>query len=388
MERSEAARQRRGRRRLHDPDPVGPRRRPRSRADPEPAGDGRRAPSSGARRARARAARSSSNRATRARCTTARCCSATAPASVNPYLAFETLDDMIRQGMLAGRHARAGGQELHQGAQQGHPQGDVQDGHLDAAELLRRADLRGDRPRPRVRRQVLHVDGVAHRRHRHRRHRRGSASRGTTARSRRGRSASPISTGAASTSGAATASTTCSTPTRCSSCSTRRAAASTRSSRSTRGSSTTRASSCATLRGLLELKPARRADPARRGRAGRVDRQALRDRRDVVRLDQPGGARDAGDRDEPPRRQVEHRRGRRGSGALHAATPNGDSRRSADQAGGVGALRRDERVPGQRRRSADQDGAGRQARRGRPAARATRSIRGSRRCGTRRPASG
>ena len=41
-----------------------------------------------------------------------------------------------------------------------------------------------------------------------------------------------------------------------------------------------------------------------------------------------------------------------------------------DQAGRVGALRRDQRVPGQRRRAADQDGAGRQARRGRPAARA------------------
>ena len=35
------------------------------------------------------------------------------------------------------------------------------------------------------------------------------------------------------------------------------------------------------------------------------------------------------DRDEPHRRQVEHRRGRRGRGALPAATPNGDSRRSA-----------------------------------------------------------
>ena len=63
--------------------------------------------------------------------------------AVNPYLAFETLDDMIRQGQLAGHHAPEGGQELHQGAQQGHPQGDVQDGHLDARELLRRADLRG-----------------------------------------------------------------------------------------------------------------------------------------------------------------------------------------------------------------------------------------------------
>ena len=73
-----------------------------------------------------------------------------------------------------------------------------------------------------------------------------------------------------------------------------------------------------TLRGLLDFKPAAAAGPDRRGRAGRGDRQALRDRRDVVRLDQPGGARDAGDRDEPDRRQVEHRRRRRGSGALHA----------------------------------------------------------------------
>ncbi len=39
------------------------------------------------------------------------------------------------------------------------------------------------------------------------------------------------------------------------------------------------------------------------------------------------------------------------------------------QAGGVGPLRRDERVPAQRRRPPDQDGAGREARRGRPAAR-------------------
>ena len=49
---------------------------------------------------------------------------------------------------------------------------------------------------------------------------------------------------------------------------------------------------------------------------------------------------------------------------------NGDSQAQRDQAGGVGPLRRDQRVPGQRRRAADQDGAGRQAGRGRPAARA------------------
>ena len=80
--------------------------------------------------------------------------------AVNPYLAFETLDDMIRQGHGRRRltHEKAT-RQLHQGAQQGHPQGDVQDGHLDAAELLRRADLRGHRPRAGVRRPVLHLDG-------------------------------------------------------------------------------------------------------------------------------------------------------------------------------------------------------------------------------------
>ncbi len=57
------------------------------------------------------------------------------------------------------------------------------------------------------------------------------------------RPVAPSSTGAASTSGAATASTTCSTPTRSSSCSTRRGPASTGSSASTPGSSTTRAAS-------------------------------------------------------------------------------------------------------------------------------------------------
>ncbi len=60
------------------------------------------------------------------------------------------------------------------------------------------------------------------------------------------------------------------------------------------------------------------ADSDRRGRTDRVDRQALRDRSDVVRVDQPGSTRDAGDRDEPARRQVEHRRRRRGSGAVRA----------------------------------------------------------------------
>ena len=49
-----------------------------------------------------------------------------------------------------------------------------------------------------------------------------------------------------------------------------------------------------TLRGLFEFsrRPGE-GDPDRRGRAGGRDRQALRDRRDVARLDLDRGARDA-----------------------------------------------------------------------------------------------
>ena len=55
------------------------------------------------------------------------------------------------------------------------------------------------------------------------------------------------------------------------------------------------------------------------------DRQALLDRGHELRLDLGRGPRDAGHRHEPPRRQVEHRRGRRGPRALRAADANGDS---------------------------------------------------------------
>ena len=117
-----------------------------------------------------------------------------------------------------------------------------------------------------------------------------------------------------------------------------------------------------------DVRRRRRRDRHLRGRAGPGDRQALRDRRDVAGLDLDRGPRDPGDRDEPPRRQVEHRRGRGGPAPLHARR----ERRPpplGDQAGRLRALRRDDPLPGQRRPAADQDGPGRQARRGRPAAR-------------------
>ena len=79
----------------------------------------------------------------------------------------------------------------------------------------------------------------------------------------------------------------------------------------------------------------------------------------------PGGARDPRDRDEPARRQVQHRRGRRGR--RPAATTPSAARAIKQVASGRFGVTSD--VPDQRRRHPDQDGAGRQARRGRPAAR-------------------
>ena len=135
-----------------------------------------------------------------------------------------------------------------------------------------------------------------------------------------------------------------------------------------------------TLRGLFRFKDAdatgRAAGPDRRGRAGLRDRQAVLDRRDVLRLDQQGGARDARDRDEPA-----GRKSNTGEGGEDADRLYDPERRSVDQAGRLRPVRRDRGVPHQRRRHPDQDGAGRQARRGRPAARATRSTRGSPRPG-------
>ncbi len=123
-----------------------------------------------------------------------------------------------------------------------------------------------------------------------------------------------------------------------------------------------------TLRGLFRFRDAadtgRAADPDRGGRADLRDRQAVLDRRDVLRLDLAGGARDAGHRDEPAGREVQHRRGRRGR-----RPPARPRAALVGQAGGLGPVRRDLGVPHQRRRHPDQDGPGREARRGRPAAR-------------------
>ena len=115
------------------------------------------------------------------------------------------------------------------------------------------------------------------------------------------------------------------------------------------------------------------------------DPQALRHAGHVARRARARGARDADHRHEPDRRQVGQRRGRRGQGALHAARQR-RQRQLADQAGGVGPLRGHGRVSERLPRARDQDRAGRQARRGRPAAGLQGDPRDRAGCGTRRRA--
>ena len=239
----EAPRQRRGRSRLHHPDPVGPRRRPRC-----------------ARRFRACSRRpactiTSSAQGTRTRCALVvesgdarevhHCALLLGygAGAVNPYLAFETLDDMIRQRILVGiTHEQAVKnyiKALNKGILKVMSKMGISTlqsycgAQVFEAVGLDRAfvDKYFTRTASRIGGVGIDVD------------RRGSAPAAPEGVPGAAGRPSTISSGAASTSGGATASTTCSTRTRCSSCSTRRAAASTRSSRSTRGSSTTRTGS-------------------------------------------------------------------------------------------------------------------------------------------------
>ncbi len=93
--------------------------------------------------------------------------------AVNPYLAFETLDDMILPGNAPRTGAQDRRQELRQVDQQGRPQGDVQNGHFDNSELSRRADFRGDRPGQEGDRFLFYRDAVAGGGNRHRSDRAG-----------------------------------------------------------------------------------------------------------------------------------------------------------------------------------------------------------------------
>ena len=348
-------RRRRSRRRRADP--LGSRRRCASRADPEPARGRRRASPPRSRRHAPQVRAADRDRRG------ARGASHRAAARLRRRLGESVSRLRIARrpdspGPAAQRHAQRRGEALHQGAQQGRAEGDVEDGHLDAAELLRRADLRGDRPRSRLRREVLHVHRIEDRRHRPEGDLRRSPS---PSRARLRLDAVERSAERRRIPVAA-----------------RRRAAPVQPGHGLQAAARDALGPIQDLQGIhrarqrseqgardaartVRPEAVRSAGADRRSRAAREDPAALLDRRDVVRIDQPGSARNAGHRHESHGREVEHRRRRRGSGALRSRC----ERRFAaqrDQAGGVGPLRRHERIPRQRRRSADQDGAGRQAR--------------------------
>ncbi len=277
------------------------------------------------------------------------------------------------EGRFAAKARREGNrQALHQVDRQGPAQGDVEDGHLDLPVLLRCADFRRGRPQVRFRRtNTSPAPRPASK---------ASASprspkkrcAGIATPSATRRSTAPCSTSAANMRCACAARITSGTRRRLRHCSTRCAAIPLRST-----GTSPRIINEQIGAAVHDPRPVphqvgrggrAHAGADRGGRAGEGDRQALLDRRHVVRLDLARGAHHARDRHEPDRRQVEYRRGRRRSRPLQAAA---ERRFDAlgDQAGGVGPLRRHRRISRQFRHDADQDRAGRQARRRRPVAR-------------------
>ena len=96
------------------------------------------------------------------------------------------------------------------------------------------------------------------------------------------------------------------------------------------------------------IQEGRQSGAAGRGRARTRDRQAVRHRRHVLRLDQQGGARDPGHRHEPPGRPSNSGEGGEDPDR-YSPLPNGDQQVLRHQAGGHRPFRRDHRVPGQRR---------------------------------------
>ena len=250
--------------------------------------------------------------------------------AINPYLAFDTIRDLCREGVLVRAHRTQGGEELRQGRGQGHPQGDVEDGHLHRRVVHRRADLRSGRARATTlvdeyftgtasRIEGIDLDVIATRGRGPARDRLPGPARRARAPRAAGRRRVPV----APRRGVPplqprhrlqAAALDPHRPLR-------------RSSSSTRRSSTTRPTRLATLRGLFELKTGERppvpideVEPVVR------DREAVLDRRDELRLDQQGSAREPRDRDEPHRRALEHRRRRRGPRPLRAAAPTATRR--------------------------------------------------------------
>ncbi len=163
------------RQRRQHPDPVGPQPRRRARGDAVAAGGRGGAPAPGAPRHAAQ--HRPRDRVRRA---------APDPRHGDADRLRRLRDQPVRDVRVARRAGRSlaaargprprrGGEADRQGDRQGPAEDDLQDGDLDDPVLLRRADLRGRRARPRADRPALHRHRVAHRRHRPARARRRGA---------------------------------------------------------------------------------------------------------------------------------------------------------------------------------------------------------------------
>ena len=225
---------------------------------------------------------------------------------------------------------RAGGADpLHQGHRGGAAQGDVQDGHLHAPVLPRRADLRGGGARPRAGRPALHRHALAARRHRlHRAAARGPGAARAWLRAAAGRPGCRIGglyqwrrQGEQHRWN----------PTTVSLLQAAVQSADWEAYRKFSAAADDETRGGGTLRGLLDLVPASDAGAHRGGRAAGVHRPALRHRGDELREHQRRGPRDAGHRHEPGGRPQQLRRGRRGVAALRPGRqrrPRGGARSS------------------------------------------------------------
>ena len=241
--------------------------------------------------------------------------------AINPYLAFETLAAMA-PGLPEEVERLRGGQALHQVDRQGPAEGHVEDGHFDLPVLLRRADFR--RGRPARSDSSTDISPAPRRR---------STASASTRSPRRPRAATP--TPSATRRSIATRSMSAANTPSASAARRIRWTPQTVSllQHAVRGNAARQISRLRQAAQRAGRAPADHPRPvphqgrrggrppagaARRGRAGQGHRQALRDRRHVLRLDFARGAYHARHRDEPHRRQVEHRRRRRGSGPLQA----------------------------------------------------------------------
>ncbi len=249
--------------------------------------------------------------------------------AINPYLAFDTIEQMLPD-LDEGIDAEGSAEALHQGDRQGPAQGHVQDGHLDlpsycGAQIFDAVGLKGSFVRRYFTGTHTQIEGVGLRqiaRETDERHRQAFADvphldgmlevGGEYAFRLRGEAHMWRPTVVADLQHAVRG-----TP--------------------SRGHVRQAAAEVARLRPPGQ-RPVRAADDdarpvphqdgrgngpqagsARRGRTCCRHRQALRDRCHELRLDQPRGAHHARHRHEPDRRQVEHRRRRRGGRPLHAA---------------------------------------------------------------------